>query len=63
MTFYQAASILVGVPKWGRKRQGYASIQPEGESQENSSEEDDEDIDIKKFCFVPSAKVTNLTSG
>ena len=55
MTFYQAASILVGVPKWGRKRQGYASIQPEGESQENSSEEDDEDIDIKKFCFVPSA--------
>ena len=57
-TFYQAASIFVGIPKWGRKRKGYASIRPEGEGQKNSSEDDgSEDIDIEKFCFSPSAKV------
>ena len=38
----------------------HATMQPEGESQENSSEDDgSEDRDIKKFCFVPSAKVTD----
>ena len=58
--YYQAASILVGIPKWGRKRRGYASIRPGGESQENSSEDEgSEDIDIEKFCFSPSAKVDN----
>ena len=38
----------------------HATMQPEGERQENSSEDDgSEDRDIKKFCFVPSAKVTD----
>ena len=53
--FYQAAAILVGLPKWGRKRRRYATRQSEEESQQANSSEDD--MDIKKFCFSPSAKV------
>ena len=53
--FYQAAAILVGIPKWSRKRRSYVTGQSEEESQQENSSEDD--MDINKFCFSPSAEV------
>ena len=51
LAVYQSAAILVGIPKWGRKRRGYVTGQSEEESQQENSSEDD--VDINKFCFSP----------
>ena len=51
LAFYQAAAILVGIPKWGRKHRALVTEQSKEESQQENSGEDDENMN--KFCFSP----------